>query len=505
MAESIALAQELVREINRKVRGGNIVIKLNMEKAMIVLINGKAAGFFKSSKGIHQGDPLSPSLFILAAEVLSRGLLNFLDKSSCTPFKLRRGCPRVSYLLYPDDTLLFLNGSQNSLKNILEFLKSYKCALGQKINTRKSALFCSAKLPSHRVRLIERLLGINKATSSIMHLRVPLAFGRVKQWLAGKMPISGRVACLSPACPWGTPVHSIAASHLPAQVTAMLEKPFANFLWGWFKGKKKLHLKGWKTIGLPKAEGGLGIRRLFKFMYALKMKLGWAVKFKEEASLWSKFMSAKRIWPFTPSGEFFVRLAWELSRLRSPLRAWSRWVWHAKLPPRISMFTWKILMKVVPVDEVVQSRGVHLASRNSVRFDEKSISVVSVIAKIRRWLFLIATQPPSKLAKQLNVEIAVELRIFAAPSFVRPPRFVKWKKPDPGWAKLNVDGSARGKPGLSRGGGVCRDDKGDFVFGLAVGYGVGSNTYAELWVVHNVLAICFNFGLSRVVVELTLN
>ncbi|XP_058103424.1 uncharacterized protein LOC131246992 [Magnolia sinica] len=59
-------------------------------------VNEEAAGFFQSSKGLWQGDPLSPSIFIIAAKTLSRGIKAFMDRGACTPFKLRRGCPVVS-------------------------------------------------------------------------------------------------------------------------------------------------------------------------------------------------------------------------------------------------------------------------------------------------------------------------------------------------------------------------------------------------------------------------
>ncbi|XP_058099758.1 uncharacterized protein LOC131244120 [Magnolia sinica] len=161
MAESIALAQELVKEIDRKVQGGNIILKMDMEKAydrldwgflkqsnawFSILITGEASCFFKSSRGLRQGDPLSPSLFIVAAEALSRGLKFMGEQDSRTAFKLRRGCPTVSHLLYADDTLFFING---------------------------------VKLPLVKVRSIERTLGVSKVSSGLTYLRVPLAFDKL--------------------------------------------------------------------------------------------------------------------------------------------------------------------------------------------------------------------------------------------------------------------------------------------------------------------------------------
>lgn len=147
--DNVALAGQMKMDIARKVRGHNAIFKLDMAKAydrmeldfiLVVLrkfgfnnrftslismilsnswfsvnFNGSMAGFFKSSRGIQQGDPLAPYLFILASEVLSRGLIVMLQFGILKCFHGPRNAIQVSHLPYVDDTLIFLNGSKNNI------------------------------------------------------------------------------------------------------------------------------------------------------------------------------------------------------------------------------------------------------------------------------------------------------------------------------------------------------------------------------------------------------
>ena len=73
----------------------------------LVIINGTPKGFFKCSRGLYQGDPISLALFILGAEVLSRSLNALLGDRGFAPFKVPKGCPNISHLAYADDVMIF--------------------------------------------------------------------------------------------------------------------------------------------------------------------------------------------------------------------------------------------------------------------------------------------------------------------------------------------------------------------------------------------------------------
>lgn len=73
-----------------------------------VLINGESCGFFSSSRGLRQGDTLSPSLFIIAVEVLSRGLNHMHVQYPHISFQSSLHVPVISHLSYADDVIIYV-------------------------------------------------------------------------------------------------------------------------------------------------------------------------------------------------------------------------------------------------------------------------------------------------------------------------------------------------------------------------------------------------------------
>lgn len=77
-----------------------------------VLVNGQPYGFFQSTRGVRQGDPLSPLLFIIVVEVMTRNLNELFNDSKYIGFGMPKWSPKINHLSYADDTILFGSGDE---------------------------------------------------------------------------------------------------------------------------------------------------------------------------------------------------------------------------------------------------------------------------------------------------------------------------------------------------------------------------------------------------------
>ena len=106
-----------------------------------VLVNGVPAGYFSNSRGLHQGDPLSPYLFVLGMEVLSVLLRRAVDGGFISGCSLQgRGGMEmnVSHLLFADDTIIFCEAKKEHLTSLSWILAWFEATSGLKINLAKS-------------------------------------------------------------------------------------------------------------------------------------------------------------------------------------------------------------------------------------------------------------------------------------------------------------------------------------------------------------------------------
>ena len=108
-------------------------------------INGELADFFEGKKGLRQEDSISPYLFIMVIEVLSKLLERAATNNT---FRLHPLCstPRLTHMLLADDLLIFSDGSQSSINGIKMVMASFKTWSGLDMNNEKSEIFFSGYL-----------------------------------------------------------------------------------------------------------------------------------------------------------------------------------------------------------------------------------------------------------------------------------------------------------------------------------------------------------------------
>lgn len=111
-----------------------------------VLVNGQSYGLFKSSGGLNEVDPLSPTLFIIVAEVLSRGFDSLHGDEEFRGYRLSKWSLQINHLAYIDDLILFLSGNRKSIIKMMHVLRRYEEVSGQLINKSKRFSICMKKL-----------------------------------------------------------------------------------------------------------------------------------------------------------------------------------------------------------------------------------------------------------------------------------------------------------------------------------------------------------------------
>lgn len=106
-----------------------------------VKLNGEPLPYFRPTRGIRQGDPLSPYLFLLVANCLSFLMENVVANESIKGINLNASCPTLTQLLFVDDSIFFLDGTVMECQNISSILNQYCFATGQVVNLNKSGIF----------------------------------------------------------------------------------------------------------------------------------------------------------------------------------------------------------------------------------------------------------------------------------------------------------------------------------------------------------------------------
>lgn len=157
--DCVCLASEAINMLDQKSFGGNLAFKVDISKAfdtlnwkfllkvlkqfgfsetfcnwidailqsakLSICINGSQQGYFSCSRGVRQGDPLSPLLFCLAEDVLSRSLTKLVEQGKLKQMRGTRNCLVPSHILYADDIMIFCNGKKSCMQALMHLFTMY--------------------------------------------------------------------------------------------------------------------------------------------------------------------------------------------------------------------------------------------------------------------------------------------------------------------------------------------------------------------------------------------
>ena len=221
-----------------------------------VLVNGEPCGMIQPTRGIRQGDPLSPFLFLLCIEGLNGLIKRVENNGEIHGFSLCRRGPKLTHLLFADNCLLFCRATIDECGKVLEILNMYEEASGQKINRSKTTLFFSKCTPREMKHEIKVAFGVLEIMQYEKYLDLPSFVGKRKkasfnyikeniwrklQGWEGKLLSQARREALLKSIIQAIPTYTMGCFKLPIGLCHEIEALIKKFLWGQRGDCRKIH------------------------------------------------------------------------------------------------------------------------------------------------------------------------------------------------------------------------------------------------------------------------
>ena len=340
--DNVIIMQEMLHTLRRKQgKKGSMVVKIDFEKAydrlkcpfirdsllelrlpqnivdvvmhcitstkLQTLWNGEPMEAFYPSRGIRQGDPLSPYLYVICMERLTHLIEREVQMGSWRPLRASRYGPALSNLAFADDLILFGDASLEQAETMKKCLDTFCATSGSKVSLSKSKIYFSPNTNAQTREAVCRSLDMEATTDMGMYLGVPTIQGRMSSaaynymvdridlklagWKQKMLSTAGRVT-LAQSSLCSTPSYVMQSTKLPRSICGSIDRKIRGFVWGDTSEKKRVHPVAWECVTKPKDAGGLGLRSMRQANAAFLAKLGWRV-LTEPQTLWSRVLRSK--------------------------------------------------------------------------------------------------------------------------------------------------------------------------------------------------------------------
>ncbi|GKV29684.1 hypothetical protein SLEP1_g38589 [Rubroshorea leprosula] len=271
-----------------------------------ILINGSPTNQFPVNKGIRQGDPLSPFLFVIVAEGLNGLMSSAVDKERYKGVGIGNGDAMVTHLQFADDTIFFGDATEDNIRVIKCIVRTFELVSGLKINFGKSQLIgvgvdqnWSAKMAYQLCckegKLPFKYLGIpiggNHRRKAMWQPMVESVRKKLASWKGRYLSMGGRITLINSVLS-SLPVFLMSVYVIPKGIIQSIDKLRKSFLWGGKGEERKINWISWDRVCKKKEEGGLGVRDLRKFNLALMGKW-WGRLAENREGMWKKIIIEK--------------------------------------------------------------------------------------------------------------------------------------------------------------------------------------------------------------------
>jgi hypothetical protein len=273
---------------------------------MSVLVNGSPTEEINIKRGLKQGDPLAPLLFLLVAEGMRMLMKRAVELLRFKPFLIGREGVPVSLLQYADDTLCIGEASVENLWTLKALLHGFEMASGLKVNFWKSCpigvnvsedfllmatKFLNCRRGSIPFKYLGLPVGANPQKFSTWDPMLNVIKGRLGSWGNKHVILGGRIVMINVVLS-AISVFYLSFIKMPTKVWKEVVKIQRSFLWGGLAKRNKTCWVKWNDICKPKREGGLGIRDLRLINLSLLAKWRWKL-LSNDRDVWKDVIFAK--------------------------------------------------------------------------------------------------------------------------------------------------------------------------------------------------------------------
>lgn len=267
--DGICSLHEIMHHVHIK-KQVRIILKLDFEKAydkvnwdfllnlhngtVSVKINNEVGKYFQSAKGVRQGDPLSPFLFNMAGEVLTKMVLSAQRNGLFSGLASDLVENGIAILQYADDTVLCIEHDQEKTVNSKLLLYIFEMMSGLKINFLKSEVFIVGG-DNNIASFYSDLFNCQVGSLPMKYLGVPVTFSNLKNvdwdfldakiikkldnWVCDSTTSGGRLTLLD-ACLSGIPYYYMSMFLLSLTFIEKLNKHRRGFFWAGKKRKRNI-------------------------------------------------------------------------------------------------------------------------------------------------------------------------------------------------------------------------------------------------------------------------